>query len=231
MILYNFIDKFLMNDFNSEIKNRLNHKNPIIFDVGCFNGNFSRKLIKDLKLKKVNFYLFDANPNLKIKEFKYFNEVFSNKISYRKFNLNTFFPSSGSSLKKTIRDDKLWNFSRRLITMKFNQPFTIIKVKTNTLDNFCKIKKIKRVDLLKIDVEGSELDVLRGAKKLLKSVSIIQLEILQRKNKFSLEKNKILVFLKKNNFKLIKEKKIPSVGILSSSISEDLLFIKDRVIS
>ena len=231
MILYNFIDKFLMNDFNSEIKNRLNHKNPIIFDVGCFNGNFSRKLIKDLKLKKVNFYLFDANPNLKIKEFKYFNEVFSNKISYRKFNLNTFFPSSGSSLKKTIKDDKLWNFSRRLITMKFNQSFAIIKVKTNTLDNFCKIKKIKRVDLLKIDVEGSELDVLRGAKKLLNTVSIIQLEILQRKNKFLLEKNKILIFLKKYNFRLIKEKKIPSVGILSSSISEDLLFIKDRVIS
>ena len=212
MILYNFIDKFLMNDFNSEIKNRLNHKNPIIFDVGCFNGNFSRKLIKDLKLKKVNFYLFDANPNLKIKEFKYFNEVFSNKISYRKFNLNTFFPSSGSSLKKTIKDDKLWNFSRRLITMKFNKPFTIIKVKTNTLDNFCKIKKIKRVDLLKIDVEGSELDVLRGAKKLLNSVNIIQLEILQRKNKFLLEKNRILIFLKKYNFRLIKEKKFHQLG-------------------
>ena len=228
MILYNFVDKFLMNDFNSEIKNRLNHKNPIIFDVGCFNGNFSRKLIKDLKLKKVNFYLFDANPNLKIKEFNYFNEVFSNKIGFRKFNLNTFFPSSGSSLKKTIKDDKLWNFSRRLITMKFNQPFRVIKVKTNTLDNFCKIKKIKRVDLLKIDVEGSELDVLRGAKKLLNSVSIIQLEILQRKNKFLLEKNKILIFLRKYNFSLIKEKKIPSVGILSSSISEDLLFIKIR---
>ena len=228
MILYNFVDKFLMNDFNSEIKNRLNHKNPIIFDVGCFNGNFSRKLIKDLKLKKVNFYLFDANPNLKIKEFKYFNEVFSNKISFRKFNLNTFFPSSGSSLKKTIKDDKLWNFSRRLITMKFNQSFRVIKVKTNTLDNFCKIRKIKKVDLLKIDVEGSELDVLRGAKKLLNSVSIIQLEILQRKNKFLLEKNKILFFLRKYNFSLIKEKKIPSVGILSSSISEDLLFIKIR---
>ena len=216
-----------MNDFNSEIKNLLGHKNPIIFDVGCFNGNFSRKLYKDLKLKKENFYLFDANPNLKIKEFKYFNEVFSNKISYRKFNLNNFFPSSGSSLKKTIKDDKLWNFSRKLITMKLNQPFSIIKVKTNTLDNFCKIKRIKRVDLLKIDVEGSELDVLRGAKKLLNSVRIIQLEILQRKNKFSLEKNKILVFLKKFNYRLIKEKKIPSVGILSSSISEDLLFIKD----
>ncbi len=227
MILYNFVDKFLMNDFNSEIKNLLNHKNPIIFDVGCFNGNFSRKLYKDLKLNKVNFYLFDANPNLKITGFKYFNEVFSDKIGYRKFNLNNFFPSSGSSLKKTIKDDKLWNFSRRLITLKFNKPFSIIKVKTNTLDNFCKIKQIKRVDLLKIDVEGSELDVLKGAKKLLNSVRIIQLEILQKKNKFLLEKNKILIFLKKFNFRLIKEKKITSVGILSSSISEDLLLIKD----
>tara|TARA_Y100000591_G_C21791149_1_gene676629 strand:- start:697 stop:1380 length:684 start_codon:yes stop_codon:yes gene_type:complete len=227
MILYNFVDKFLMNDFNSEIKNLLNHKNPIIFDVGCFNGNFSRKLYKDLKLNKVNFYLFDANPNLKITGFKYFNEVFSDKIGYRKFNLNNFFPSSGSSLKKTIKDDKLWNFSRRLITLKFNKPFSIIKVKTNTLDNFCKIKQIKRVDLLKIDVEGSELDVLKGAKKLLNSVRIIQLEILQKKNKFLLEKNKILIFLKKFNFRLIKEKKITSVGILSSSISEDLLLVKD----
>ena len=227
MIINNIIDKFLMNDFNSEIQNHLIGKNPTIFDVGCFNGNFSRKLNKDLKLKKNNFYLFDANPNLKIKEFKYFNEVFSNKISYKIFNLNTFFPSSGSSLKKTIKNDKLWNFSRRLITLKFNQPFVKIKVKTNTLDNFCKIKKIKKVDLLKIDVEGSELDVLRGAKKLLNRVNIIQLEILQRKNKFLLEKNKILVFLKKYNFRMIKEKKIPSVGILSSSISEDLLFVKD----
>ena len=46
-----------MNDFNSEIKNRLNHKNPIIFDVGCFNGNFSRKLIKDLKLNQKMYLL------------------------------------------------------------------------------------------------------------------------------------------------------------------------------
>lgn len=216
-----------MNDFNSEIKHRLDNENPIIFDIGCFNGNFSRKLKKDLKLKKKNFYLFDANPNLKIKEFKYFNEVFSNKIGHRKFNLNTFFPSSGSSLKKTIKDDKLWNFSRRLITLKFNKPFVKINVKTNTLDNFCKIKKIKKVDLLKIDVEGSELDVLRGAKKLLNSVNIIQLEILQRKTKFLHEKKKILILLKKYHFRMIKEKIIPSVGILSNSISEDLLFVKD----
>ena len=100
MILYNLIDKFLMNDFNSEIKKQLKGRNLIIFDIGCFNGNFSRKLKKDLNLKNQSFYLFDANPYLKIKGFDYFNVTFSDKIKLRKFNLNTFLPSSGSSLKK-----------------------------------------------------------------------------------------------------------------------------------
>ena len=215
-----------MNDFNSEIKIQLKTKNPIIFDIGCFNGNFSRKLKKDLNLKNKSFYLFDANPDLKIKEFDYFNETFSDRIELRKFNLNTFLPSSGSSLKKTIKDDKLWNFSRKLLTLNINRSFVTLKVKTNTLDNFCRMKKIKKIDLLKIDVEGSEFEVLRGAKNILGSVKIIQLEILQRKNKFLIEKNKIIKLLKKYNFRIAKEKKIPSVSILSSSISEDILFVK-----
>jgi FkbM family methyltransferase len=42
-----------------------------------------------------------------------------------------------------------------------------IEIKTQTLDNIIKIKKIKRVDLIKLDVEGAELDVLKGAKIIL----------------------------------------------------------------
>ena len=227
MILYNLIDKFLMNDFNSEIKKQLKSRNLIIFDIGCFNGNFSRKLKKDLNLKNQSFYLFDANPYLKIKGFDYFNVTFSDKIKLRKFNLNTFLPSSGSSLKKTIKNDKLWNFSRKLVTLKINQSFVTLKVKTNTLDNFCRVKKIRKIDLLKIDVEGSELDVLKGAKNILRSVKVVQLEILQSKNKFLIEKTKIINYLKKYNFKIKKEKKISSVSILSNSISEDVLFVKN----
>jgi hypothetical protein len=99
MILYNLVDKFLMRDFSDELVNLLNSKKPIIFDVGCFVGNFSRNLKKKLNLKNKNFYIFDANPNLKIKDFKYNNLVFSDKISNKNFYLNEFFPSSGSSLK------------------------------------------------------------------------------------------------------------------------------------
>ena len=49
MILYNLVDKFLMNDFTEKILENLKTKKPIIFDVGCFNGNFSRKLKKKIE--------------------------------------------------------------------------------------------------------------------------------------------------------------------------------------
>ena len=226
MILYNLVDKFLMRDFSDELVNLLNSKKPIIFDVGCFVGNFSRNLKKKLNLKNKNFYLFDANPNLKIKDFKYNNLVFSDKISNKNFYLNEFFPSSGSSLKEDTKNDLKWNYTRKLITLSPNKGFKILKVKTNTIDNFCKKNKIIKIDILKIDVEGSELEVLKGSKKILNKTHLIQLEIYQNKKNFIKIEKKITKFLKKYNFYKIREKKIWSVSLFSNLIGKDVLFVK-----
>jgi len=226
MLLYNLVYKFLMRDFSDELINKLNSKKPIIFDVGCFIGNFSRNLKKKLNLKNKNFYLFDANPNLKIKDFKYNNLVFSDKIQIRNFYLNEFFPSSGSSLKEDTKNDLKWNYTRKLITLSPNKGFKILKVKTNTIDNFCKNNKIIKIDILKIDVEGSELEVLKGSKKILNKTHLIQLEIYQNKKNFIKIEKKITTLLKKYNFYKIREKKIWSVSLFSNLIGKDVLFIK-----
>ena len=68
------------------------------------------------------------------------------------FHLNEFFPSSGSSLEVYTKNDLIWNFTRKLITLSLKKKFKSIKVKTNTLDHFCKEKKINEIDILKIDV-------------------------------------------------------------------------------
>ena len=226
MLLYNLVDKFLMRDFSDELINNLNSKKPIIFDVGCFIGNFSRNLKKKLNLKNKNFYLFDANPNLKIQDFKYNNLVFSDKIQKRNFYLNEFFPSSGSSLKGDTKNDIKWNYTRKIITLSPNKGFKLLKVKTNTIDNFCKNNKITKIDILKIDVEGSELEVLKGSKKILNQTHLIQLEIYQNKKNFSKIEKKITTLLKEYNFKKIKEKKIWSVSLFSNLIGKDVLFVK-----
>ena len=99
-LIYKLVDKFLMNDFSKIISKILNDSSKIeltVFDVGCFQGNFSRSLQKEIK-KKTNFFLFDPNPNLIIKDFQYKKLAFSNDKGIKKFYLNTFFPASGSSL-------------------------------------------------------------------------------------------------------------------------------------
>ncbi len=47
-----------------------------------------------------------------------------------------------------------------------------IKVDMDTLDNIASKLKLKKVDFIKIDVEGAELEVLRGAEKILNSPNV-----------------------------------------------------------
>jgi len=46
-----------------------------------------------------------------------------------------------------------------------------------TLDEWCAENAFEHVDFVKLDTQGSELDILRGAKRALKSVSIVQTEV------------------------------------------------------
>lgn len=54
----------------------------------------------------------------------------------------------------------------------------MLKVKTYDLDSFCQEYHISTIDFLKIDTEGSELDILKGAQQLLAAhkIKYIQFE-------------------------------------------------------
>ncbi|WP_017293801.1 FkbM family methyltransferase [Geminocystis herdmanii] len=53
-----------------------------------------------------------------------------------------------------------------------------IGIETTTLDAFCLEEKIHEIDFLQIDVQGADLDVLKGAINLLnKTISAIQIEV------------------------------------------------------
>ena len=228
-LIYKFVDTFLMNDFTkiiSEIVNKSSKEKLNIFDIGCFQGNFSRNLKERIKLK-ADFFLFDANPNLSIKDFNYTKLAFSNEKGIKRFYLNTFFPASGSSLNTIHVNDKLWNFTRKLITGNLGRQFKTFEVKTDTLDNYCEQNKIDNIDILKIDTEGSELEVLQGAKNMLKKTNIVLIEILDERKKFKKKYENITNILEKNyNFNKTLEKRIWSLGTLSNMKAMDLLFKK-----
>lgn len=64
------------------------------------------------------------------------------------------------------------------------------EVKTIDLDNWCKLHGIEQVDLMKLDVEGHELDVLHGAESLLarQAIHILLMEVGHGRWRESLDK-------------------------------------------
>ena len=99
--LYYILDKFIMTDFTSVIAEKLNKYEKldyvIVFDVGCYIGNFSRNLKKKLN-KNTKFHLFDANPELKINDFNYEQIAISDKKGTQNFFINNFFHTQGPLL-------------------------------------------------------------------------------------------------------------------------------------
>ena len=76
-------------------------------------------------------------------------------------------------------------------------------VKETTLDAYCKKNNIKRIDLLKIDTEGFELNVLEGAKEMIKEngISMIYAEVgFQSMNPRNTNFARLSEWLDKNNF-------------------------------
>jgi FkbM family methyltransferase len=241
MFLYKFYLILFPNNLVKEIANILKNTSYIkknnklnILDIGCYIGNFSKVLnteLKSLKYKKF-FYLIDPNYNV-VKNlnylkfnFKFFNIAIDNTNKQKFFYLNNFFESSGSSLNKITVNDMFWNFSRKILSLNLFKNYSKFNVQCQSLDNFAKKNKIKQIDVLKFDTEGNELNILQGAKKSLKNISILYFEILSQKKLFNLKFKKINKILEKNNFFLYKKKRIITVSIFSNLIAYDFIYLK-----
>tara|TARA_B110000438_G_scaffold248219_1_gene250857 strand:+ start:1536 stop:2279 length:744 start_codon:yes stop_codon:yes gene_type:complete len=219
-------------------------KKLTVFDVGCYKGVFTEKIQELIGKKKIKFYLFDVNKNVKkyiinLLKFKniYYNEIaLHNKNGKAAYHFNGSFECSGSSLSTMIKDDAYWVLSRKIILkMLFlsTEDFTKYTVPTITLDSFVKKNKIESIDLLKVDIEGSEHLMLQGAKKTLKKNKIksILIEIADKKNTYKKKERKVLNLLRKNNFTLLKKNIYFSPSLFSNHMAGDYQLINNKFTS
>jgi FkbM family methyltransferase len=140
----------------------------IIFDVGANVGNYAKNVSKYLHGK---IYCFEPAASI-------FKKLKANTIDD---NFNCYqLALSDMQGEATFYSRKLNHEIGSLIhTSSDNYGDTITEtVATTTLDNFCSINNISHIDFLKIDVEGNELNVLKGARQMLrnKKIRFIQFE-------------------------------------------------------
>jgi FkbM family methyltransferase len=159
-----------------------------VYDIGACKGKWSSDM-KTETLISSEFFLFEANPNydsiLKNTGFRYFNTVLSNpgRTTVDFYNGTD---TGDSYYKETTK----WYDGKRSI-----------KLPCTTLDNIVQTYKLPKPDFIKIDTQGSELDILSGAVDTISDVKLIYTEcpIIQY-NTGSPGIQEYLNFFKKLNF-------------------------------
>ncbi len=169
-------------------------------DVGALhpiNGSLTYNLSKK-GWKGLNIDLLRENLIL----FNFFRKKDKNinlAISKNKGVINAYIFERGSGVNTT---NKKWADKWK---KKFGKNYSILKIKKNSLNNvFSSYKVNKKFELLNIDVEGHEIDVLKGINFKNIRPKIITIEIHVKKTE-QIFKTEIYKLLKKNNYELISQ--------------------------
>ena len=101
----------------------------------------------------------------------------------------------------------------------------IIKISTISIDKYCEINRIKKIDLIKLDIEGQELEAIKGAKKTLminKNIKVIfELNIAHNKDGIKFAKS-IFNELRKMHFSNFEILLYPRIIIKDLNILENI---------
>jgi len=135
----------------------------VVYDIGANNGEWTQEHSKYLN-KDTNFFLFEANEHYSdILKKNYKNSyivLLSNEEKILNFYANN---STGDSYYKEANGN-YDNIKPKLL-------------KSKTLDSFCLENKIPDADLIKIDTQGSEIDILSGGLNVLLKCKLVLLEV------------------------------------------------------
>jgi len=245
---YNLYTKFFHNRIEkllAEIVKKIIYKKNykiIVIDIGAFRGEFSKKLFFFLSKKlflNLQFFLVDPNPNFKkfISDQKFIFKYNCDNLAISKKNLtnnllpfyiNNQFEGSGSSLNYLFAKNKYYNLSRKIFFLSFKPLFRLIKVSSLTLNHFFKKNKINKFTILKIDAEGSELDILKSGTTYLKYGKVIYVEVSALKKNYSIKYNKISNLLYKAGYVIYKSIRIIEGSILTDLKLCDCIFVKKK---
>lgn len=199
------------------VKDKISIQTPIFFDVGANNGQTIKKIRKEFP--DAIIHSFEPSKycfQRLIKEFNSEKLILNNLALGKKEEILTFNEYSWDPLNSLLER----TFTKSAIKEKYD-------VQVTTIDEYCKKNSIPKIDFLKTDTEGFELNVLKGAEELIKNdnIQFIHVEIFFESHFHGQSSaGDIINFLEKNNFSLVRfyDFNLAGNGVASKS---DVLFV------
>jgi len=217
----------------------LNYSPKIIFDVGAHNGSSVDRFLR--LFEKSQIFAFEPNIELcaQIKaKFKDGNIHVSNKVLGKQkgnveFNVHN--SSTGSSSLLDFNPDLSFASRRNLTRTNVDK----IQVEMTTLDDEVNSRELEKIDYLKIDTQGTELEVLRGAENLLKlkKIDFIEFEVILTETYLNMPKwSETLNYLQNLDYHLIalsNDGRFFNLGpydtLLNPELQIDVIFVSETV--
>lgn len=154
------------------LREYIDQKKPkVIFDVGCHVGEYTLRINKQ-------------DPSVKVYCFEPVTKTFTtlkNNVKGIKNIIPVKLALSSKEGSLTIYTNSKIEAINTLQKV-YNSPTFVYDgsevVEVSTVDDYCKENNIEYIDMLKIDTEGHDLEVIRGAKEMIASnkVGVIQFE-------------------------------------------------------
>lgn len=148
----------------------INVENPVLFDVGGNQGEYAEALIH--MYPKGTIYAFEPNPA--VFEIMKRNVAGNERIICENVGLGESVGRGALYRYSKIENSGLSTISKDALDILFALDDTVeeIDFARETIDHYCSERHIDRIDLLKMDVEGSELAILKGASHMIRSGKI-----------------------------------------------------------
>ena len=178
-----FFDFFYKRKILLGLKKLLGNDVKIIFDVGGHNGESILLFNKNFNLLKTysfeplenNFLKLKINTKKIAKKITYFNCALGEKKEIRI--IKEMIETSSSTLNDINENSKYFKKKKFFLGVKENKKmFEEKKVSVDRADNIIKKFKVDKIDLLKIDTEGYELNVIKGFGENIDLVKVIIFE-------------------------------------------------------
>tara|TARA_B110000285_G_scaffold232660_2_gene304305 strand:- start:1489 stop:2253 length:765 start_codon:yes stop_codon:yes gene_type:complete len=164
--------KISFDELYSKFYNKKNDK-LIIFDVGANTGQSISRFKNKFNLKEIHCFEPNAPAFEELKKIKLKNIFLNNLALGDKEKIQTFnnYPKTSSS--------SFYRIDKKSSIYEINKEFYSSNVKIITLDKYIEDSKIDKIDILKIDTQGFEVSVLKGAINAIKDkrIDFIETEI------------------------------------------------------
>ena len=140
-----------------------------VFDVGANVGDWTELVLRIRPSAKLHLFEPVEFCCKKLSQ-KFKDSIIINKAVYNSNGYVNFYIHSNvgfSTIYRRIQAEK---------NLDMKAPNEPVLVPTITIDSYCQNSKISHIDYLKIDTEGAEFDVLKGAERMLSSKRINYIE-------------------------------------------------------